>query len=166
MNPLGKPTSETSQTMQDYPPPTYLKHKPIFMMPYEPFDGPYAGAGNTDALYLSVGLAQWRDEENTSELSAKVWRMPDDKWSRMSEEIPLHRLIDLCILLTKTFYQSHNSTAVDSIAIMASGTFDNQKEQLDLRRMSDVPEAFESEKSHLKERLKKLRDELIAADLS
>ncbi len=164
MNPLAKPTSETSKTMQDYPPPTYLKHSPIFMMPYEPFDGPYAN--DTDALYLSVGLAQWRDDDKTYELSAKVWRMPDDKWSRMSEEIPLHRLVDLNILLTKTFYQCHESTAVEPVAIMASGTFNNQEEQLDLRRMREVPEAFESSNLQLKERLRKLRDELNAADLS
>ena len=69
------------------------------MLPYEPFDGPYSG--DTDALYLSIGLAQWRDTDDTYELSAKVWRMPEEKWSRMSEEIPLHRLADLCILLTK-----------------------------------------------------------------
>lgn len=163
MNPLAKPTSETSPTMQNYPPPTQLKHRPIFMLPYEPFDGPYSG--DTDALYLSVGLAQWRDTDDTHELSAKVWRMPDDKWSRLSEEIPLHRLADLCILLTKTFYQSHTSKAIDPVAIMSSGTFEHQEETLELRRMADVPPAFREENDRLKKRLRKLRNELNAAEL-
>jgi hypothetical protein len=164
MNPLAKPTTETSATMQNYPPPTHLKHKPIFMMPYEPFDGPYSG--ETDALYLSVGLAQYRDDDDTDELSAKVWRMPDEKWSRMSEEVPLHRLADLCILVTKTFYQSHQSKATQSVAVMPAGTFENQNQQLELRRMTDVPDAFGGEEDdRLKRRLRKLRDELNAADL-
>lgn len=165
MNPLAKPTTETSPTMQNYPPPTHLKHKPIFMLPYEPFDGRYSG--RTDALYLSIGLAQYRDEENTNELSAKVWRMPDDKWSRMSEEVPLHRLADLCILLTKTFYQSHQSRATDPVALLPAGTFENQNEAIELRRMADVPTAFSpDEDERLKRRLRRLRDELNAADLT
>ncbi len=164
MSPLAKPTAETSATMQNYPPPTHLKHKPIFMMPYEPFDGSYSG--ETDALYLSVGLAQYRDGDDTSELSAKVWRMPEDKWSRMSEEIPLHRLIDLCILVTKTFYQNHTSKATQSVAVMASGTFENQKQPLELRRMSDVPQAFSNEEDgRVKARLRRLQEELATAEL-
>jgi Family of unknown function (DUF6530) len=164
MSPLAKPTNETSATMQNYPPPTYLKHKPIFMVPYEPFDGSYSG--DTDALYLSVGLAQYRSNENTTELSAKVWRMPDDKWSRMSEEIPLHRLADLCILLAKTFYQSHQTKATHSVAVIAAGTFENQNEALELRRMTDVPNAFGTdEDDRVKRRLRRLRDELNASQL-
>src|SRR5437879_4025734 len=98
MSPLAKRTAETSSTMQNYPPPLHLKHRPIFMMPYDTFDGQYIG--DTDTLYLSIGRAQWNDQ-GFDDLSAKVWRMPDDKWSRMSEELPLHRVVDLCVLLTK-----------------------------------------------------------------
>jgi len=164
MNPLAKPTAETSATMQNYPPPTYLKHTPIFMVPYEPFDGRYSG--DTDALYLSIGLAQYRDGDETLELSAKVWRMPDEKWSRLSEEIPLHRVVDLCILLAKTFYQSHKTKATESIATIPAGTFENQTEPLELRRMVDVPQAFSGEEDRrVKQRLRQLRDELNAADL-
>ena len=165
MNPLARPTAETSSTMQNYPPPTHLKHTPIFMLPYEPFDG--ANSNDTDALYLSIGLAQYREEENTDQLSAKVWRMPEDKWSRLSEEIPLHRLADLCILLTKTFYQSHQSRATNPVAVMPAGTFENQNEAIELRRMTNVPDAFANEEDdRLKRRLRRLRDELIAADLT
>src|SRR3954471_8238758 len=107
MNPLVKPTIETSATMQDFPPPLWLKHQPIFMIPYAPFDGPYAG--DTDVKYLSIGHAQWRHPGDPHALSAKVWRYSGEKWSRMSEEVPLHRLADLCTLLVKAFYQDHHT---------------------------------------------------------
>lgn len=163
MNPLATATAETSSTLINYPPPDYLKHKPIFMMPYEPFDGPYIN--DTDALYLSLGLAQWRGTDNTSELSAKVWRMPDEKWSRLSEELPLHRLADLCILLVKAFYQSHSMKAVNPVAAIPAGTFENQKEPMDLRRLTNPPAAFAPENERVKQRLRQLRAELNAADL-
>jgi hypothetical protein len=34
--------------------------------------------------------------------SAKVWRYTGEKWSRQSEELPLHRIIDLAILICRT----------------------------------------------------------------
>jgi Family of unknown function (DUF6530) len=157
-NPLLKPTSETTAVMLDFPPPIWLKHKAIYMLPYAPFDGPYAD--KTDAKYLSIGLAQWR-ELDPNALSAKVWRYPDEKWSRMSEEIPLHRLADLCTLLVKTFYQDRPTNVV----IVDAGTFENQDETIELRRMNDVPDGFREEDKRIKERLRKLRDELVAANL-
>ena len=32
------------------------------------------------------------------DISAKVWRYTGEKWSRQSEELPLHRVLDLAIL--------------------------------------------------------------------
>jgi Family of unknown function (DUF6530) len=94
-------------------------------------------------------------------LSAKVWRYPDEKWSRMSEEIPLHRLADLCTLLVKTFYQDRPTNVV----IIDAKTFENQDETIELRRMNGVPEGIRKEDKRIKERLRKLRDELMAANL-
>lgn len=75
--------------------PTNLKHKPLVSISnYDAFDGIYAG--NTDAKALSIGFAQYSKDKET--LSAKVWRKPKDKWSRMSEELPIHRVFDLTIL--------------------------------------------------------------------
>lgn len=77
--------------------PTHLKHKPILEVPnYDDIDGPYAG--DSDAKGLSIGIAQW-NTAGWTELSAKVWRNPGDKWSRQSEELPLHRVIDLASLV-------------------------------------------------------------------
>ena len=35
-------------------------------------------------------------------ISAKVWRHTGEKWSRQSEELPLHRVLDLAILVCRS----------------------------------------------------------------
>lgn len=79
--------------------PTTLKHKPVIVSEnYENVDGRYAF--NSDAKGLSLGLAQWNDRGKV-EISAKVWRHTGEKWSRQSEELPLHRVLDLAILVCR-----------------------------------------------------------------
>ena len=79
--------------------PTTLKHKPVIVSEnYEKVDGRYAH--NTDAKGLSLGLAQWNDRGKV-DISAKVWRHTGEKWSRQSEELPLHRVLDLAILVCR-----------------------------------------------------------------
>lgn len=79
--------------------PTTLKHKPVIVVKnYEDIDGRYANA--SDAKGLSLGLAQWNDRGNV-DISAKVWRHTGGKWSRQSEELPMHRIIDLAILVCR-----------------------------------------------------------------
>lgn len=76
--------------------PTTLKHKPVIVAPnYEQVDG--RQAYQSDAKGLSLGLAQWNDRGRV-DISAKVWRYTGEKWSRQSEELPLHRVLDLAIL--------------------------------------------------------------------
>ncbi|MEZ4357780.1 MAG: DUF6530 family protein [Eubacteriales bacterium] len=79
--------------------PTTLKHKPVIVSEnYENVDGRYAY--NTDSKGLSLGLAQWNDRGKV-DISAKVWRHTGEKWSRQSEELPLHRVLDLAILICR-----------------------------------------------------------------
>ena len=79
--------------------PTTLKHKPVITVEnYENVDG--RQAYNSDAKGLSLGLAQWNDRGKV-DISAKVWRYTGEKWSRQSEEMPLHRVLDLAILVCK-----------------------------------------------------------------
>ena len=79
--------------------PTNLKHKPVILCDnYENIDGRYAY--NSDAKGLTLGLAQWNDRGRV-DISAKVWRHTGDKWSRQSEELPLHRVLDLAILVCR-----------------------------------------------------------------
>jgi len=80
--------------------PTTLKHKPVIVSQnYENIDG--RSAYKTDAKGLSLGLAQWNDRGNV-DISAKVWRYTGEKWSRQSEELPMHRVLDLAILVCRT----------------------------------------------------------------
>lgn len=79
--------------------PTTLKHKPVIVCEnYEQVDG--RCAYNSEAKGLSLGLAQWNDRGKV-DISAKVWRYTGEKWSRQSEELPLHRVLDLAILLCR-----------------------------------------------------------------
>ena len=80
--------------------PTTLKHKPVIVAEdYENIDG--RTAYNSDAKGLSLGLAQWNDRGKV-DISAKVWRYTGEKWSRQSEELPMHRVLDLAILICRS----------------------------------------------------------------
>jgi hypothetical protein len=106
--------------------PTTLKHKPVIVSEeYDKIDGRYAG--DTDAKGMSVGLAQWNDRGKV-DISAKIWRYTGEKWSRQSEEMPLHRVLDLAILIcrAKTYFQeayrypklyNENDARIDRIAL-------------------------------------------------
>lgn len=77
--------------------PTTLKHKPVIVSEnYDQVDG--RTAYDSDAKGLSLGLAQWNDRGRV-DISAKVWRYTGEKWSRQSEELPLHRVLDLALLI-------------------------------------------------------------------
>ncbi|MXV38248.1 hypothetical protein GO491_06100 [Flavobacteriaceae bacterium Ap0902] len=61
--------------------PKHLKHKPILGVDNcESIDGKYAG--KSDAKAISIGKAQWDNEE----ISAKVFRHTGKRWSRQNEE--------------------------------------------------------------------------------
>lgn len=139
---VNEPPAQTVPTMLKTPPPLHLKHKPIFMIPYETFDGPY---DPTDCKYLSIGLAQW---EEPGALSAKTFRWTGDKWSRQSEELPLHRVIDLTIFIVNTLMMGDNC-----YQMIPAGTFSGQTDDIQLNRMENIPEEFSDAKPLLEERL-------------
>ena len=79
--------------------PVNLRHKPVIVVNnYEDIDGRQAYKSDTKGL--SLGLAQWNDRGKV-DISAKVWRYTGEKWSRQSEELPLHRVLDLAILVCR-----------------------------------------------------------------
>lgn len=159
MNPLTKVTPETTETMLNVSPPLHLKHRAVFMVPYEPFDGPYAG--RTDVMYLSVGLAQWRNSEDPDAVSAKTWRYVDGKWSRLSEELPLHRLVDLCVFAARSVF----GTSDHSTVVLPAHSFEGQRTALEARQLESYPAAFAEQRERLKTRLRVLRDTLNALKL-
>ncbi|MDO4540641.1 MAG: DUF6530 family protein [Syntrophomonadaceae bacterium] len=103
--------------------PNNLKHKPVIVVEnYAQLDG--REAGNTDAQGLSLGLAQWNDRGRV-DISAKVWRHTGEKWSRQSEELPLHRVLDLAILVCRSqLYFREESYRID-------GLYDSEQPQID-----------------------------------
>jgi len=53
-------------------------------------------------------LAQWNDRGKI-DISAKVWRYTGEKWSRQSEELPMHRVLDLAILTCRSYLYFQNA---------------------------------------------------------
>ncbi len=132
--------------------PTTLKHKPVIVVEnYSEVDG--KNAYDSDAQGLSIGLAQWNDRGSV-EASAKVWRHTGEKWSRQSEELPLHRILDLAILLSRTSlyfqdayrfpkYYDPDNTQVDRIGVQGSAMTvevctNNPLIDTDIRLLADV----------------------------
>lgn len=113
-------------------------------------------ANNTDAIYLSIGIAQY-DE---SELSAKVMRNTGSQWSPQSEELPIHRPIDLSILIAKVLFDRTGNQVE-----IRGGTYTDQKNELILtqenRTQAEIT-AFDNwiqnNDSDIKERLNVLCD--------
>ncbi|MEJ8545381.1 DUF6530 family protein [Brevibacillus borstelensis] len=80
--------------------PTTTEHKPVIVSAnYDRVDGRLAR--NTDAKALSLGLSQW-NERGKAGISAKVWRHTGEEWSEQSEELPLHCILDLSILVCRS----------------------------------------------------------------
>lgn len=143
--------------------PTTLKHKPVIVAEdYENIDG---RQNHTDAKGLSLGLAQWNDRGKV-EVSAKVWRYTGEKWSRQSEELPVHRALDLAILICRAkqymmeAYQypkmyDENNPQIDRIglqgdAMTVSVCTDNEMIDEDIKLFAD---AFSRDDELISERL-------------
>ena len=132
-------------------PPEGLKHKPMFILPYREYDGPYAG--ESDCMFLSLGWAQY----DPRSASLKTWRHTGDKWSRQSEELPLHRAVDAVILLASAI-GAMAGTHLNTIHF-SPDTFEHQPNDVLIQSGSDSPDAFASEISSetVKGRLAALR---------
>ena len=150
--------------------PTNLKHKPVIVSrDYDKIDGRETGP---DAKGLSVGLAQW-NERGRVDASVKMWRHTGEKWSRQSEELPPHRVLDLAILLCRTishFREAYrypklydeNNPVIDTIALQGGGMdvsvcTDNPMLDTDIALLRD---ALERDGEILGERLRRLADAL------
>ncbi|MBB6444554.1 DUF6530 family protein [Bacillus benzoevorans] len=127
--------------------PEHLQHKPIIGVDnYEGFDGMHSNI--TDAKALSIGKSQW--DEN--EMAAKVWRHTtgDDtgKWSRQSEELPLHRVLDLSILIASIYSMDGETFPVTSLneVIINPSEYNKLKEFLNKNKRHLQPRFSELKK--------------------
>ncbi len=143
-------TNKTAITLIATPPPLHLKHKPVYMLPYSEFDGPYAG--DTDCKYLSIGHAQWPDDPDALSVKTFRWTESAQKWSRQSEEIPITRCVDLVIFMVKTIISSNNEVPEFPV-----NTFENQDEVIRLKKINDMPLHCDGAIELVKKRLSELK---------
>ncbi len=124
--------------------PKYLKHKPIISVNnYGKIDGKFSN--ETDAEALSIGFAQY----DKTDMSVKVWRYDktNEKWSRQSEELPLHRVLDLSILTIASFIKNTES---DFPISNLMETYD------DIKNAKEIQKYYENNKAKIKPRITEL----------
>lgn len=140
------------------PLPQHLAHKPVYAMPYQFFDG--NSKGTSDPRYLSVGLAQYDDNQ----VSIKIMRHTGGRWTRQAEELPLHRAIDMTLFLAHVLTKPE-----DEDVQLKPGLFSDQNEELTIRRdehrsaaeMARFDTFLDQHDELLKQRLSILADVLI-----
>lgn len=126
--------------------PTHLKHKPIIAVnDYEKIDSIYAN--NSDVRALSIGEAQY----DNNQISLKVWRHTGKKWSWQNEEIPIHRNIDLSILLL-------GSLLTDISSKYPSTSL--REEIINESKVVEIQNYYKSNENYLKPRLEELKSVL------
>jgi len=150
--------------------PTELKHKPVITVEdYDKVDGRYSN--DTDVKGLSLGLAQWNDRGSV-DISAKVWRHTGQKWSRQSEGLPIHRILDLAILICKTksyfmdaykFEKLYDETNPDFAQIPLQGGAMNAKFCTDNSKLDSDIQLFYQQLSNDDELLSERFNALYAA---
>lgn len=131
--------------------PKHLKHKPIVGIDnYNQHDGHYTATG-TDAESLSVGFAQY-DNTNPHELTAKVFRKnkEKDRWSRQSEELPLHRCVDLCNLIVQSILKSKGIKYSDDNILKITPN------DVDTEALKDIKVFYEDPKNQMQLKLREL----------
>jgi hypothetical protein len=112
---------------------------------YDKIDAQYRK--KTDIKALSIGTAQYDKEE----ISLKVWRHTGTKWSRQSEELPIHRSIDLNILLLGALITNIDSGYPKT----------NLREEVDDdTQFNRIMDYYKSHEGFLRPRLEELRDKL------
>lgn len=124
--------------------PQNLKHKPIIVVNnYNKIDALHAN--DTDVRALSIGQAQYGKDE----FSLKIRRHTGEKWSRQSEEMPIHRNIDLSILWLGALL-----TDVSSNYSMTS----LREEIVEKNRVEELQDYYEKNKKFLRPRLEELKN--------
>ena len=141
---MSKKEKETEDGKSPYEPdepiPETLRHKSLYALPYQSFDGLYEREW-TDAQYISLGLAQW---DSANDISLKMLRFAykdasrtkgEGKWSRQSEELPLHRPIDMVILTVLTLFENEGAENIP----VPEGTFLRQEKPFKIEREKRHP---------------------------
>ena len=132
--------------------PTHLQHKPIIAVnDYGKIDAQFAD--KTDVVALSIGEAQYDDynNDNNKEISLKIWRHTGERWSRQSEELPIHRCIDLNILLLSALMSDLEAKYPTSNLPLTVVNTD---------KLKDISDYYDKKEPFLKPRLMELKNRL------
>lgn len=127
--------------------PQHLTHKPIVeTTDYKARDEKFYNHA-TDVVNLSIGFTTF----NKKEISAKVWRLNKNlKFNRQSEELPLHRVLDLATLIIDNLKSSPIKGAVNIVNTDKQEYIENfykaNKDELDRRidKLFEVISHFKS----------------------
>ena len=141
--------------------PKHLGHKPILeVADYNEHDGVYDVS--TDAKALSIGLAQW-DKDDEGVVSVKVWRNNGTSWKPNSEEMPLHRALDMAYLVALAYddVESHRIENYRDQQVLPSYT-DFTIRVSDASKTDVLKKYVEEHQDTLRKRLKVLKDKLNA----
>lgn len=127
--------------------PKHLGHKPLVSVnDYNKIDGIYRGA-STDAKALSIGHAQY----DYNDISMKVWRKRK-RWSPQSEELPIHRNLDLTILLLHVLFDDEVNP--DSLLVKSKSLITEDQDN----GIQAIRDFYEANKDYLEPRLKEMRE--------
>ena len=127
--------------------PKHLQHKPIIAVDnYRMIDGHFL-PNRTDAEALSLGYAQFAPND----LSAKIFRCNNGQWSRQSEELPLHRCVDLCNLIVQSIMKTEGIN-YNHISPAITPQIEDAKGLDDIRKFY-----ANSSNNHLRDKLRELR---------
>ena len=128
--------------------PKHLGHKPLVSVnDYNQIDGFYRGS-KTDAKALSIGWAQYDNDD----IAMKVWRHTGEKWSRQSEELPIHRNLDLTILLLHVLFDEEVNP--DSLLVKSKSLITEDQDG----GMQAIRQFYEDNKAFLEPRLKEMKE--------
>ena len=128
--------------------PKHLGHKPLVSVnDYNQIDGFYRGS-KTDAKALSIGHAQY----DYDDISMKVWRHTGDQWSPQSEELPIHRNLDLTILLLHVLFDDEVNP--DSLLVKSKSLITEDQDG----GIQEIRDFYEANKAFLEPRLKEMRE--------
>lgn len=126
--------------------PKYLNHKPLVSVnDYDQIDGQYRH--HTDAKALSIGFAQYDEDE----IAMKIWRHTGNRWSRQSEELPLHRNLDLTILLLRILFDEEINP--DSFLIKKKEQFSEDQ----AGGIEEIRDYYRKKSNILRPRLKEIK---------
>lgn len=139
--------------------PKHLSHEPIIVVDnYNNIDGHY-NPNQTDAKSLSIGYAQF-DNKNPDELTAKVFRydIANNRWCRQSEELPLHRCVDLCNLLVQSILMA-KSIKYSPVQTQILPQIEDTNGIVDIKNFYEKINLSDPSRTHnqLREKLRELR---------